>query len=42
MVFLGIDIAKARMDCAILGGPGGMPLVRRYYPNSSEVDYRAV
>src|ERR687894_356510 len=42
LVFLGIDIAKARMDCAILGGPGGRPLGRRSFPNSAEGVDRAV
>lgn len=42
MVFLGIDIAKASMDCAILAGPGGKPLGRRSFPNSAEGVDRAV
>jgi transposase len=42
LVFLGIDIAKASMDCAILAGPGGKPLGRRSFPNSAEGVDRAV
>lgn len=41
-MFLGIDIAKASMDCAILAGPGGKPLGRRSFPNSAEGVDRAV
>lgn len=36
LVLLGIDVAKASLDCAILAPAGGKPLGRRSFPNSPE------
>ena len=36
MVFLGMDVAKASLDCAVLTSAGGKPLGRRSFPNSPE------
>ena len=36
MVFLGIDVSKGRLDCALLSAEGGKPLGRRSFPNDAE------
>ena len=36
MVFLGIDVSKGRLDCALLAAEGGKPLGRRSAPNDAE------
>ena len=35
MVLLGIDVAKDRLDCALLADGGGRPLGRRAFPNDA-------
>jgi transposase len=35
MVFLGIDVSKDRLDCAVLAAEGGKPLGRRSSPNDT-------
>jgi hypothetical protein len=36
LVLLGMDVAKARLDCAVLTSAGDKPLGRRSFPNSPE------
>jgi transposase len=36
MVFLGIDVSKGRLDCALLAAEGGKPPGRRSFPNDAE------
>jgi transposase len=35
MVFLGIDVSKGRLDCALLAAEGGKPLGGRSFPNDA-------
>jgi transposase len=35
MVFLGIDVSKDRLDCALLAAEGGKPLGGRSFPNTA-------
>src|SRR5215218_2785425 len=41
MVFLGIDVAKGRLDCAVLAAEGGRPPGRRSLRNDAEGAERA-
>ena len=41
MVFLGIDVSKGRLDCAVLAAEGGRPLGRRSFRNDAEGAERA-
>src|SRR3954471_6619751 len=41
LVFLGMDVAKASLDCAVLTSAGGKPLGQRSFPNSAEGADRA-
>src|SRR3954466_5671193 len=41
MVFLGIDVSKGRLDCALLADEGGSPLGRRAFPNDAGGTERA-
>src|SRR5215217_3146190 len=36
MVFLGIDVSKGRLDCAVLAAEGGRPPGRRSFRNEAE------
>lgn len=36
LVLLGIDVAKASLDCAVLTSTGSKPLGQRSFPNSPE------
>jgi transposase len=40
-VFLGIDVSKGRLDCAVLAAEGGRPLGRRSFRNDAEGAERA-
>src|SRR5689334_12317642 len=41
MVFLGIDVSKGRLDCALMAGKGGRPLGRRAFSNDAGGTERA-
>ncbi len=41
MVFLGIDVSKDRLDCAVLAAEGGRPPGRNSFPNHAEGAERA-
>ena len=41
MVFLGIDVSKDRLDCAVLAAEGDRPLGRNSFPNHAEGAERA-